>query len=129
MLSAAFLKEFNEENGKSIEGFSAKARAALYNYSWPGNIRELRNCIESTVVLTKNRVIGLDDLPPAVTMGSIDNQVALTLGRSMADAEKEFITATLNFCNGNKSRAAEILGIGRKTLHRKIQEYHIESST
>ncbi len=129
ILSAAFLKEFNEENGKSIEGFSAKARAALYNYSWPGNIRELRNCIESSVVLTKNRVIGLDDLPPAVSMGSVDNQVALTLGRSMADAEKEFITATLNFCNGNKSRAAEILGIGRKTLHRKIQEYHIESRT
>ncbi|MBL7005454.1 MAG: sigma-54-dependent Fis family transcriptional regulator [Spirochaetia bacterium] len=127
LLSAAFLKEFNEENGKKIEGFSSKARSALYNYSWPGNIRELRNCIESSVVLSKSNVIELDDLPLSITSATTDDQINIPLGSTMESAEKEFILATLNFCNGNKSKAAEVLGIGRKTLHRKIQEYQIES--
>ncbi|MCK5156791.1 MAG: sigma-54-dependent Fis family transcriptional regulator [Spirochaetales bacterium] len=126
LLSAAFLKEFNEENGKNIEGFSNKARSALYNYSWPGNIRELRNCIESSVVLSKANVIELDDLPLSITSGAKDNQINIPLGATMETAEKEFITATLNYCKGNKSKASEMLGIGRKTLHRKIQEYQIE---
>ena len=127
LLSAAFLKEFNEENEKSIEGFSSKARSALYSYSWPGNIRELRNCIESTVVLSKGSVIELDDLPLSVTSAAREDQIHLPLGSTMETAEKEFIIATLNYCKGNKSKAAEMLGIGRKTLHRKIQEYQIES--
>ena len=120
------LLEFNEENGKNIEGFSNKARSALYNYSWPGNIRELRNCIESSVVLSKANVIELDDLPLSITSGAKDNQINIPLGATMETAEKEFITATLNYCKGNKSKASEMLGIGRKTLHRKIQEYQIE---
>ncbi len=127
LLSAAFLKEFNEENEKNIEGFSNKARSALYTYSWPGNIRELRNCIESTVVLSKGSVIELDDLPLSITSAARDDQINIPLGSTMETAEKEFIIATLNYCKGNKSKAAEMLGIGRKTLHRKIQEYQIES--
>jgi DNA-binding NtrC family response regulator len=126
VLSAAFLKEFNEENGKHIEGFSPKARLAMNNYSWPGNIRELRNCIESAVVLSKTSVIELDDLPLQVVSGAKDDQVSIRIGDSLQTAEREYITATLSFCKGNKTRAAEILGIGRKTLHRKIQEYQIE---
>ncbi|NQT58548.1 MAG: sigma-54-dependent Fis family transcriptional regulator [Bacteroidetes bacterium] len=127
LLAAAFLKEFNEENEKNIEGFSNKARSALYNYSWPGNIRELRNCIESSVVLSKGSVIELDDLPLSLTSAAKDNQINIPLGSTMETAEKEFIIATLNYCKGNKSKAAEMLKIGRKTLHRKIQEYQIES--
>ncbi|MCF7943342.1 MAG: sigma-54 dependent transcriptional regulator [Spirochaetia bacterium] len=127
VLSAAFLKEFNDENGKSLEGFSTKARLVLNNYSWPGNIRELRNCIESAVVLSKGSVIEVDDLPVQVVSGAKDDQVSIQLGASMEIAEREFIIATLNFCKGNKTKAAEVLGIGRKTLHRKIQEYQIES--
>jgi DNA-binding NtrC family response regulator len=127
VLSAVFLKEFNDENGKSLEGFSTKARLVLNNYSWPGNIRELRNCIESAVVLSKGSVIEVDDLPVQVVSGAKDDQVSIQLGASMEIAEREFIIATLNFCKGNKTKAAEVLGIGRKTLHRKIQEYQIES--
>jgi len=127
VLSAAFLKEFNDENGKSLEGFSTKARLVLNNYSWPGNIRELRNCIESAVVLSKGSVIEVDDLPVQVVSGAKDDQVSIQLGASMEIAEREFIIATHNFCKGNKTKAAEVLGIGRKTLHRKIQEYQIES--
>ena len=127
LLSAAFLKEFNEENEKNIDGFSSKARSALYNYSWPGNIRELRNCIESTVVLSKGSVIELDDLPLSITSAAREDQINIPLGSTMEAAENEFIIATLNYCKGNKSKTAEMLGIGRKTLHRKIQEYQIES--
>lgn len=126
ILSAAFLKEFNEENGKEIEGFSPKARATLSNYSWPGNIRELRNCIESSVVLSKGTIIDLQDLPEHVASTSGEDQVSLPLGISMKDAERTLISATLHHCGGNKTKASDILGIGRKTLHRKIQEYGID---
>ncbi len=125
LLAAAFLKEFSEENGKEIVGIDAKAKTALYGYSWPGNIRELRNCIESAVVLAKGNVITPMDLPPSVANESEGDYIKINVGISLADAEKEIIRGTLNYAKGNKSRAAEVLGIGRKTLHRKIQEYNL----
>ncbi len=126
LLISAFLQEFSEENQKNIEGVDPRARLALYNYHWPGNIRELRNCIESAVVMTKGNIITYDDLPPTVTSGSDADYVKIEVGSSLEDAEREMIRATLHRENGNKSRTAEVLGIGRKTLHRKIQEYKLE---
>lgn len=126
LLASAFLQEFSQENGKQIEGIDPKARIALYNYRWPGNIRELRNCMESAVVMCKGSVIQTDDLPPAVTSGSEDNLIRIPLGASMAEGEKEIIRATLAHEQGNKTRCADVLGIGRKTLHRKIKEYRLE---
>lgn len=126
LLAAAFLKEFAEENGKNVEGIDPKARTALYSYSWPGNIRELRNCIESSVVMSKGNILTLEDLPPSVSNASDSNYIRIELGSTMSAAEKEVIRSTLSFCQGNKSRTAEVLGIGRKTLHRKIQEYGLE---
>ncbi|WP_319562371.1 sigma-54 dependent transcriptional regulator [Marispirochaeta sp.] len=125
LLAAAFLNEFAEENGKSIEGIDHKANLALYNYSWPGNIRELRNSIESAVVLSKGNIITPEDLPPSVVSGEEGTYIKIDLGVSMAEAERVIIESTLNYCNGNKSKTAEVLGIGRKTLHRKISEYDI----
>jgi DNA-binding NtrC family response regulator len=123
LLTAAFLKEFSQENGKPIEGIDPKARAALYSYSWPGNVRQLRNSMESAVVLCKSSLITLDDLPPNVRGESGEEALRLPLGASLAEVEKEVIRSTLARESGNKSRTAEILGIGRKTLHRKIEEY------
>lgn len=123
LLATAFLKEFAEENGKDIEGIDPKARLVLYAYSWPGNIRELRNCIESAVVMAKSNIITLDDLPPTINSSSDGDCIKITMGTSLSEAEKEIIRCTLNHEKGNKSRTAEILGIGRKTLHRKLQEY------
>jgi DNA-binding NtrC family response regulator len=125
LLAAAFLKEFAEENSRQIEGIDSKAMNFLYNYSWPGNIRELRNCIESAVVLSKDRVITEDDIPPTVRSGSDQDYIKIGLGTSLSDAEKEIIKSTLIFKRGNKSKTAETLGIGRKTLHRKLQDYNI----
>ncbi len=126
LLAAAFLKEFARDNGKKIEGIDPKAYLALYNYTWPGNIRELRNCIESSVVMCKGNVITLDDMPPSVASGSDDDYIRITPGMKLAEAEKEIIRMTLIHEKGNKTRTAEVLGIGRKTLHRKIKEYNLE---
>ena len=123
LLVAAFLREFSQENGRTIEGIDAKARLALYNYSWPGNVRQLRNSIESAVVLSKGSTITLDDLPPNIRGETGTDSLRLAVGASLADVEKEVIRSTLVREGGNKSRTAEILGIGRKTLHRKIEEY------
>jgi DNA-binding NtrC family response regulator len=127
LLMTSFLREFNEENGKQIEGFTQKAQSVLYRYTWPGNIRELRNCIESAVVMTRDNLIDVDDLPQNVTSGITDDHISIPIGVSMNEAEKEIIKATLTYCKGNKSKASELLGIGRKTLHRKVQEYHLEN--
>ena len=126
LLVAAFLKSFAEENGKHIEGIEPKARAILGRYPWPGNIRELRNCIESAVVMSKDAVITVDDLPPYINTDSDENYLKLKAGVTWDEAEKQLITFTLHSLGGNKSRTAEVLGIGRKTLHRKLNEYGIK---
>jgi len=126
LLLTSFLTQFSEENGRSIEGFSNAAKRALLAYDWPGNIRELRNCIESAVVLTRSSVIEIEDLPQQIGKAESAGSVSLEVGITLAEAEKRLIISTLAQCGGNKTRAAEVLGIGRKTLHRKLQEYHID---
>jgi DNA-binding NtrC family response regulator len=126
LLISSFLTEFAQASSKRIEGIDARARTALYNYSWPGNVRELRNCIESAVVMCRGSQITAEDLPPHIHVSGDKNFVRIGLGQSLAEAEREIIRAVLLQQNGNKTRAAELLGIGRKTLHRKIQEYGLE---
>ncbi len=127
LLAAAFIKEFAAENGKPVEGIDSKARSMLYNYSWPGNIRELRNTIESAVVMCKGNIIQPDDLPPGVMQDSDNDFIRIAVGSSLAEAEHEIIRSTLSANNGNKSKTAGVLGIGRKTLHRKLSEYGVEN--
>jgi len=123
LLAAAFLKEFADENGKKIEGIQEKARSRLYAYEWPGNIRELRNCIESAVVMCQSNNITVDDLPPALRGAADDGWIHIRLGANMEECEKIIIHETITHCGGNKSKAAETLEIGRKTLLRKLAEY------
>ncbi len=127
LLMAAFIREFAEENGKKIDGIDAKARSALYAYDWPGNIRQLRNCLESAVVMTSGPIIALDDLPPSIRSGDEIPSIHIPVGATMAEAEKQVILQTLSAQNGNKTKTAETLAIGRKTLHRKLGEYGIDS--
>jgi DNA-binding NtrC family response regulator len=123
LMISAFVKEFAEENGKVIESIDPKARQALYAYDWPGNVRQLRNCIESAVAMTTGTVITLDELPPSIREMDEIPAITIPVGATMADAEREIILQTLAAQNGNKSKTAEVLGIGRKTLHRKLDEY------
>jgi DNA-binding NtrC family response regulator len=127
LLAMAFLQEFSQENGKRIEGFDPKARQALYSYPWPGNVRELRNCVESAVVMAGGGLVGIEDLPPGVRSSGEEREIRVPIGSTFADAEKLLIRETLAAQGGNKSRTAEILGIGRKTLYQKIEEYGIEA--
>ncbi len=124
LLVLNFLDQFNKEDGRKIEGISSQARRALLAYDWPGNIRELKNSIESSVVLAKGPIIQLDDLPAQIT-GSVNNNstVSIELPTTLEEAEKKIILSTIAYCQGNKSKASEILDIGRKTLHRKLNEY------
>ena len=118
-----FVKEFEAENGKVISSIEPKARNAIYNYDWPGNIRQLRNCIESAVVMTSDNILHFEDLPFKEKGES--EVIKIPIGSTMENAEKEIIIKTLNHENNNKKRASDILGIGRKTLYRKLKEYNI----
>ena len=119
-LITAFLKEFAEENGKKIDGLSDKARSCLYAYDWPGNVRELRNCIESAVVMSRGSLITEEDLPPTIHPSGDEGWIRIPMGITMEEAEAIIIRETVSAQRGNKTRAAEILGIGRKTIHRKL---------
>ena len=126
LLLHGFLKEFNIENKKNILGFDNRAKSAILKYSWPGNIRELRNCVESAVVMCTKEQISFDDLPSTVRSGCDISAITIPAGITMNEAEKIIITENLALNNGNKTKTAETLGIGRKTLHRKLIEYGIE---
>lgn len=125
LLALSFVKTFSEENNKKIDSISLSARKALYSYPWPGNIRELKNAMEAASVMAKGRTIEYEDLPQYVRGGLDKPKSSLTMALpiTMEEAEKKIIFETINYCGGNKSKASEVLGIGRKTLHRKLSEY------
>lgn len=122
-----FIRKFSKENNKNITTVDTKAKNALYSYDWPGNIRELRNCIEGAVVIAEGSTLRLEDLPPAVRKSQENSSISIPAGTDMDTAEKIIIRETLLFCQGNKSKTAQVLGIGRKTLHRKLMEMNLVS--
>lgn len=118
-----FIEEVSAENNKEIEGITNGALQALMSYKWPGNVRELRNVIESIVVLTKSKVITEQELPSYILAKDEKSSLRVPAGIDLAEAEKRFILFTLDNTGGNKTKASEVLKIGRKTLHRKLAEY------
>ncbi|MCK5267307.1 MAG: sigma-54-dependent Fis family transcriptional regulator [Spirochaetes bacterium] len=124
LLADAFIREFCKENKKKLKILDRRAMAALEQYNWPGNVREFKNFIENLVVMVKRDVINLKDLPENFQKDRSSNVMRLIPGRSLEEYEKDIILSTLASVNGNKSKTAEILGIGRKTLHRKLDLYN-----
>ncbi|WGK68998.1 sigma-54 dependent transcriptional regulator [Candidatus Haliotispira prima] len=121
-----FLEQSVKENRRThIEGINSKALTLLYNYYWPGNIRELQNTVESAVVLSTHNIIQPEDLPPNIRQQKDMNHISIRLGSSMMQVEESAIRATVAYAGGNKTQAAKILQIGRKTLHRKIHDYQM----
>ena len=120
LLLHAFLRDFNIENQKNITGFDNRAKSAILKYSWPGNIRELKNCVESAVVMCNGDEIKIEDLPASVREKGEEKAITIPIGMSLEEAEMVIIQENLAACNGNKTKCAEVLGIGRKTLHRKL---------
>ncbi len=126
LLMHAFLREFNIENKKNIKGFDKASKAAMIKYNWPGNIRELKNAVESAVVMCTGDEIKMEDLPRALRSQGEEKVITIPIGITMDEAEKIIIQENLAANKGNKSRTADILGIGRKTLHRKLEELNID---
>ncbi len=127
LLTAAFLKEFGEQNAKPDLRLSPKALALLQEYDWPGNVRQLRNVIEGLVVLASTKEIPPRALPEPIRSGSPSRgTIPVRLGMTMSEIEREAIRATLAQCEGNRAQTAKQLGIGRKTLYRKLEEYQLE---
>jgi two-component system response regulator AtoC len=130
MLALSFLREFANENGKSVNDFTADALELLMNYSWPGNVRELRAAIEHGVVLCRGEKIGARDLPPSVrTGGGGTVEPARMLARNdltVKEAEKQLIIRALKETKGNRTLAAKKIGMSRRTFHRKLHTYHLE---
>ena len=121
-----FMDKFNAENGRDIEGFTPEALDLLTAYEWPGNVRELRNVVEQVVVLSRGKRIGARDLPAHIREAD-PAEVSLSIGSgTLEEMEKQAIQQALKASGGNRTRAAEQLGISRRTLHRKIAEYGFE---
>jgi DNA-binding NtrC family response regulator len=129
ILVRGFLSQLAAENGKENMTISEPAMAALCAARWPGNIRELRNCVENMVVLCRTGEIGLENVPVNIRESSSPGITRDILAAPSCDLEKNeriLIERALNECGGNRSRAAEKLGISRRTLHRKLKLYNIE---
>jgi transcriptional regulator with GAF, ATPase, and Fis domain len=140
-----FLEHYKQKTGRFISGISKDALQALIEYDWPGNVRELENAIERAVIIASGRSIELDDLPEAISRRVLDERATLRRERAEAanagravqleinvpatidEIERKAIEATLDYTGGDKTRAARTLGIGRKTLYRKLQQYQKES--
>ena len=122
-----FLNQAAEKYQKEIDGLTPEAQQVLMSYSWPGNVRQLRNVVERMVVLSSSSKIGVETLPPEIRPAGADVGGGMNnlVGISIEQAEKELIRNTLQLVNGNREQAAKILGIGERTLYRKIKEYDL----
>ena len=128
LLMDTFIKEFSKKNGKNIKDISPEARKILFRYGWPGNVRELRNCIESMIVFNQNGVLDINDIPEHIYKS---NRTALTgpvfpVGVTLDEMEKELMKNTLAYVGGNRGETAKILGIGERTLYRKLEKYGLK---
>ena len=121
-LTKHFATKFAKELGKTAPRFSANALEVLRNYHWPGNVRELENVIQRLVVMTEGELIEVPDLPSLMRFSALRGS---GLDRTLAQVETEYIRNVLESVGGNKTRAAEILGIDRKTLRDKLKDLPI----
>ena len=126
LLAEQFRQEYAQENGKRDLRISAPAMQALIAYRWPGNVRELRTAIEHGVVLARGTEIELKDLPAPVREGTRGGEVRgqNSVVLSIAELEKQAMQTALRKTNQNITEAAKLLGISRRTLHRKIAGQH-----
>ena len=138
-----FLEDYKKKSGRFVSGISKEAMRALVNYEWPGNVRELENAIERAIIIASGRQIELDDLPEAISRSAAEAfaharqeraaaagegraiGIEIELPSAMDEIEKQVIEATLDYTEGDKSRAARLLNIGRKTLYRKLEQFEI----
>jgi DNA-binding NtrC family response regulator len=128
-LTEYFLKEATAETGSKVTGITDSAMTALMNYDWPGNIRQLRNSIRTMVVMSDRRELDVADIPPEIAqrpqLAAGSRAAGALAGLPLHDLEKQAIMDTLAKTQGNREKTAKILGIGERTLYRKIKEYNL----
>ena len=127
-----FLKEAAEEVGSKVTGVTQAALSALLKYDWPGNIRQLKNTIRTMVVMCDRDKLDVIDIPPEIAKRpqlaaprDISEMLNESEGMSLNELEKHAIAETLSKTDGNREKAAKILGIGERTLYRKIKDYNL----
>jgi DNA-binding NtrC family response regulator len=131
-LAQTFLGEAAVRNGKPVPAITSAAAERLLAYDWPGNVRELRNCMERIVALARTDRIDVDDLPPKVR--DYRSGHVLVAGdhphelQPLEEVERRYILRVVEACKGNKSQAARVLGIGRKTLYRRLVSFGVSVS-
>lgn len=134
LLMDHFLKEFCKRNGREVEGITRAARQVLMSFDWPGNIRQLRNVVEGMLALDTDGKLDLDDLPTelaalagrTVDGASVGSGSDMLIGRPLVDVEKFYIARALELTSGRREEASTMLGIGERTLYRKIKEYDLK---
>jgi Nif-specific regulatory protein len=130
-LASHFLEQYSEETGRKIRGFTPPALQAMQQYRWPGNVRELKNVIERGVLLTQGEYLDVDDLTLS-NLATASESGEYMISRDvyeplpLSEIERRHIDATLKSTGWNKSKAADILGIERSTLDRKIRRYELK---
>jgi DNA-binding NtrC family response regulator len=127
LLVTAFLRQCAAENNKTVTELTPDAMNVLMAYDWPGNVRELRNAVEQMVVLARSEKLTLRDVPAAVRGGADLTKIAVVRsGMTVEEAEKQLIIQALKETGGNRTKAAEKIGISRRTLHRKLNQYGLQ---
>jgi len=126
LLIDTFLKRYNDTFRKSIRGIAPECVSIFENYDWPGNVRELKNVIQRAVLVCTDAVLAPEHLPPRLLPDQAERpSVAFEIGTPLADIEREMISLVLAFTNNNRKRAAEVLGISRRTLYNKLARYDL----
>ena len=132
LLIEHFQKIHSKRHHKEIASMTTAARRRLMAFDWPGNVRQLKNAVESMVVVDRDGVLDLDDLPDDLSTGEASladadgRGLSDLVGKPLSEIEGMFIAETLEFTNGNREEAAGLLGIGERTLYRKIKEYKLK---
>jgi len=129
LLVEHFIKQANDAHGTKVKGLTRQAQGVLSAFAFPGNVRQLRSIIENMVVMAGEGTLDVDDLPPEIHRppgDAAEQELAQLAGVSIEEAEKQLIRNTLEMLGGNRSKAAAILGIGERTLYRKIKEYGLK---
>ncbi len=132
LLANHFMKEFNQLHGKHVTSISEAVRRAMATYDWPGNVREIRNFIESMVVLDMDGVLGIDDVQEGEVLNRIPSAQTThqgpdsLVGRPLSEVERYYIEQALTLMQGNREEAAKLLGIGERTLYRVIQDWKLQ---
>jgi two-component system, NtrC family, response regulator HydG len=126
LLADFFLKRYAEKNRRMINGFTPRAMDLLMRYNWSGNVRELENIVERAVIMARGEMITPMEFPEnlkALDQEIREARIDIAAGRSLKEVEKEMILRTLEETGGNRTHAADILGISRRTLQLKLKEY------